>query len=162
MNKSQNGVELNFIPIKPDKHRDIVIRFRRDSYRVSFGTDHNLDLDEYLSFLNEKVEKFPAGFVLVEYEDEVIGQLELSVRYYNGRQIGYVHLYYLIPSKRGKGLGEKLQEYAESFFKKHGVSEFHLRVSPTNKQARAFYRKLGMEESGLEVDGKVIRMIGQI
>ncbi|WP_017187636.1 GNAT family N-acetyltransferase [Alkalibacillus haloalkaliphilus] len=151
---------IKFIPINPVEHRDIAIRFRRDSYLVSFGTNQYLDVDEYLQFLREKITKHPDGFVLVEEEEEVIGQIELSIREYNGREIGYVHLYYLIPSKRGKGYGIVLQNYARDFFQKHQVSEFHLRVSPSNKQARAFYKKLGMKESSLEIDGRVIRMIG--
>ncbi len=27
--------------IDVDKHRDVIISFRRDSFKVSFGTDHN-------------------------------------------------------------------------------------------------------------------------
>lgn len=42
---------------------------------------------------------------MVEENGRFIGQLELSIRKYEGRNIGYVHLYYLIPEKRGKGIG---------------------------------------------------------
>ncbi|MDQ0351431.1 RimJ/RimL family protein N-acetyltransferase [Alkalibacillus filiformis] len=158
----KNRDHVNFIPIDPVKHRDITIRFRRDSYLVSFGTNQYLNVEEYLQFLREKITKHPDGFVLVEEDGELIGQIELSIREYEGREIGYVHLYYLVPRKRGKGYGQVLQHYAEDFFQRHQVSEFHLRVSPTNKQARAFYKKLGMKESGLEIDGNVIRMIGKV
>jgi len=63
---------------------------------------------------------------------------------------------------RGLGKGKALNDYAKQFFINYGVSEYHLRVSPKNIQARKFYHKLGMEEVGSELDGKVIRMKGYI
>nr|WP_279326035.1 GNAT family protein [Bacillus sp. FJAT-47783] len=86
-----------------------------------------------------------------------IGQLELSIREYNDTNIGYVHLYYLIPEKRGKQIGNELHNYAMNFFQKQNVSEYHLRVSPQNIK---FYLKNGMQEVGLDLNGKAIRMKG--
>jgi len=63
---------------------------------------------------------------------------------------------------RGLGKGKALNAYAKQFFINYGVSEYHLRVSPNNMHARKFYRNLGMEEVGSELDGKVIRMKGYI
>ncbi|MET1249970.1 hypothetical protein ABWW58_14415 [Sporolactobacillus sp. STCC-11] len=48
----------------------------------------------------------------------MIGQSELSIREYEGKGIGYVHLFYLIAEKRGNGLGHEIQQYAMRFFKK--------------------------------------------
>ncbi|WP_188207933.1 GNAT family N-acetyltransferase [Alkalibacillus aidingensis] len=153
---------MKFIPINPIQHREVTITFRRDSYKVSFGHDRNFDDEEYIKFLDVKVSQFPSGFVLVKERGEFIGQLELSIRLYEGRQIGYVHLFYLIPKERGTGKGFKLYSYAKDFFEKHHVNEFHLRVSPTNKRARRYYEKMGMRELKPEVNGKVIRMVGEI
>jgi len=91
-----------------------------------------------------------------------VGQLELSIKKYEERDIGYINLYYLIPEKRGSGLGAQLHNYAMDYFKNNNVYEYHLRVSPTNEQAIAFYRKNGMKEFKSEMDGKVIRMVGSI
>lgn len=99
---------------------------------------------------------------MVEENGESIGQLEMQVRKYNGYQIGYVNLFYLVPEKRGHGAGRYLYEYAIKFFKKERVKEYHLTVSPTNKQAMRFYKKIGMKEIGTEKDGRVIRMKGKI
>lgn len=106
------------------------------------------------------MEQFPDGFVLVKQNGEYIGQLEMQIVEKEKKRTGYVNLYYLTPSMRGKGLGEQLFSYSLAFFQKHGVSEFFLRVSPTNTRALRFYRKMGMEEVGTEFDGKVIRMRG--
>ena len=81
---------------------------------------------------------------------------------YEGKEIGYVNLYYLVAEKRGIGLGSLLHAYAIQFFKDHNVKEYHLRVSPTNEQAIAFYKKNGMQKLKVEMDGKVIRMAGKV
>src|SRR5699024_2097626 len=112
--------------------------------------------------LDSKISQFPDGFVLLKENEIPIGQLELSIREFDGGEIGYVHLYYFIPEKRGTGLGKLLHDYAIQFFKNHGVDEYHLRVAPGNTTARKFYRKIGMTEIGPERDGKVIRMKGLV
>nr|WP_244516690.1 GNAT family N-acetyltransferase [Alkalicoccus daliensis] len=71
-----------------------------------------------------------------------------------------MHLYYLTAEKRGLGMGKLLHRYALEFFSTYKVKEYHLRVSPHNTPALKFYQSLGMEEAGLEVDGKVVRMKG--
>ncbi|WP_373561751.1 GNAT family N-acetyltransferase [Bacillus sp. AFS073361] len=60
------------------------------------------------------------------------------------------------------GLGSHLNHYAITFYKDNNVSEYHLRVSPTNKHAIAFYTKNGMKQMKTEMDGKVVRMSGNI
>ncbi|MFZ3579216.1 GNAT family N-acetyltransferase [Virgibacillus sp. DJP39] len=150
---------MQFERIDIDKHRDEVVEFRKDSFRVSFGDTSDFgNEDDYLQWLEEKINDFPEGFVLVVDNEEYIGQLELTIREYQGKKIGYVNLYYLRPEKRGRGIGIELHNYAKQFFKTHKVSEYHLRVSPKNTSAIKFYRKIGMEEVGPEVEGKVIRM----
>jgi len=154
---------FQFEKIIPGEHKDLIIAFRRDSFRVSFGNDDNFGEDEeYIEWVQECSERYPDGFVLVKYLDQYVGQLELQILKYKDENIGYVNLYYLIPSYRGKGYGKYLHEYAMQFFNSKGVDEYHLRVSPLNQQAISFYKKLGMKEMGLEVDGKVMRMKGTV
>lgn len=153
---------LRFEKINLKTHRDIVITFRKDSFLVSFGEVSNFQEEDYLHWLEEKMKNDPDGLVLVEENGEYIGQLELTIREYQGKTIGYVNLYYLTPEKRGNGKGKELHNYAKQFFKNNKVSEFHLRVSPSNTAAIKFYQKIGMEEVGPEGDGKVIRMKGYL
>lgn len=152
---------LHFETIDIENDRETVVRFRKDSFVASFGDDAGFGLEtDYIQWLEEKVKQFPNGFVLAKENDETVGQLELSIREYNGKNIGYVHLYYLIPEKRGCGLGRELHQYTWHFFKRNSLHEYHLRVAPANKRAIQFYNKNGMEEIGTELDGKVIRMKG--
>lgn len=153
---------MEFKMIDIEKHRQTAADFRRDSFAVSFKDTSGFDEKEYLQWLNEKIKEFPDGFVMVEEEGKPIGQLELSIREYGGQLIGYVHLYYLAPHFRDRGLGKEMHRYALQFFKRHGEIEYHLRVSPTNVRARKFYEGIGMKEMGPELDGKVIRMKGEL
>ncbi|WP_409289601.1 GNAT family N-acetyltransferase [Peribacillus sp. SCS-37] len=154
---------MEFIPINIEKHRNYVIPFRKDSFIVSFGSDKDFgEEQEYLDWLQQQSDKFPGGFVLAVEKEAPIGQLELTIKEYEGKQIGYVNLYYLTPEKRGMGLGYCLHNYAMTFFKNKNISEYHLRVSPTNKQAVAFYKKNGMKQMKNEMNGKVLRMSGKI
>ena len=154
---------MEFIPIDIDKHRDYILPFRKDSFMVSFGTDEGLgDGQHYLNWIHQHVQNNPKGFVLVMDNAVPIGQLELTVKEYKGKEIGYVNLYYLVPEKRGMGLGSRLHAYAIEYFKACGLSEYHLRVSPTNTHALTFYKKNGMKSIDVEFDGKVIRMAGSI
>ncbi|GER66539.1 hypothetical protein BpJC7_15430 [Weizmannia acidilactici] len=153
---------MEFIPINVNQHLQFILSFRSDSFIVSFGTDEDFDEKEYLEWLQKQSAKFPEGFMLVAENAVPIGQLELTVKEYEGKPIGYVNLYYLVPEKRGLGLGALLHAYAMNFFKKRKVNEYHLRVSPTNKQAVAFYQKMGMKQLKPEMDGKVIRMAGKV
>lgn len=154
---------LSFITIDINDDREKVIEFRKDSFLISFGEISGFgDEREYLNWLEEKISNYPDGFVMVKKGDNVVGQLELTIRQYEDREIGYVNLYYLIPESRCRGMGKQLHQYALNFFKNHNVNEYHLRVSPTNTNALKFYKKLGMEEIGPEVNGKVIRMKGTL
>lgn len=160
---TRGGRKMEFIPIETNKHKEYVIPFRRDSFIVSFGTDKDFgDENKYLNWLQQHSEKNPKGFVLVVENEVPIGQLELNVKEYEGKEIGYVNLYYLVPEKRGMGLGSILHEYAIKFFKNNNVSEYHLRVSTTNNHAIAFYKKNGMKQIKTEMDGKVLRLAGTL
>ncbi|RRN74012.1 GNAT family N-acetyltransferase [Peribacillus simplex] len=134
-----------FRTIDTDKDKDSIIKFRKDSFVVSFGSEEGFgDENTYLQRMKERVRKFPDGQVIIEKDQEPIGQMELQIREYEGTEIGYVNLFYLIPEYRSKGLGKELVRYAEKFFRQFNVSEYHLRVSPDNQRAIRLYSNSGM------------------
>ncbi|CAH0311920.1 hypothetical protein SRABI96_05039 [Peribacillus sp. Bi96] len=134
-----------FRTIDIDKDKDIIVTFRKDSFVVSFGSEEGFgDAHTYLIRMKERVRKFPDGQVIIEKDQKPIGQMELQIREYEGTEIGYVNLFYLIPEYRNKGLGKELVRYAENFFRQFTVSEYHLRVSPDNQRAIRLYTKSGM------------------
>ncbi|MFD2627375.1 GNAT family N-acetyltransferase [Oceanobacillus kapialis] len=154
---------LTFEEMDLTKHHDIVIAFRKDSFNVSFGDTSGFgDEGEYVRWLEEKKRACPKGFMLVMEDGEYIGQLELSCKEYEGVHIGYIHLFYLRPEKRGEGRGLELYHYAKQFFLQKGIKNYQLRVSPSNTAAIKFYQKIGMEPIKTELDGKVVRMSGTL
>jgi len=49
---------------------------------------------------------------LVKENNKYVGQFELSIRIYEGKYIGYVHLYYLVSDERGKSKGQELHDHS--------------------------------------------------
>jgi ribosomal protein S18 acetylase RimI-like enzyme len=144
---------ITFKPINLDIHKDLCIKFREDSFVVSFGNADRFyetdgkGADRYIKFLMAKIEKDPATAVHVYEDNQIIGQMELG-RLRNDQTTGYVNLYYLIPEKRGKGLGLQLDQYAMNYFKNIGLRKVRLSVSPTNNQALSYYKKMGWIDLG--------------
>ncbi|MGG1396906.1 GNAT family N-acetyltransferase [Bacillus salipaludis] len=135
-------MNLRLIDIENDK--DLLIQFRKDTYIQSFGTEEGFDETSYINRMRERVNKLPDGQLIVEYDNTPVGQIGLGILDYCGTQIGYVNLIYLLSEYRGKGLGKDLIRYAENFFRDMNVSEYHLRVSPTNERAIQLYTNSGM------------------
>lgn len=153
---------MKFINIDLDTHKDIVVTFRQNSFLQSFGHSDDFNESEYLQWLQQKIEEFSDGILLIEEDNEWIGQLELTVKNYEGSDIGYINLYYLSESYRGKGYAPELHDYAKRYFRDKCLKEYHLRVAPSNKSAIKFYEKKGMEYLKEEHEGKVLRMRGYL
>ncbi|MEH7884205.1 GNAT family N-acetyltransferase [Bacillus sp. JJ1609] len=135
---------------------ETIIKFRRDAFVISFGDDSLFgDNDIYLMRVNELLQKFPGGLVIVEDDGKPVGQIELQITRYEKKEIGYVNLFYLIPEYRGKGHGTALMAYAENFFRKNKMKKYQLRVSKTNKGAISFYEKNGFELVRMEEEETV-------
>ena len=133
---------LTFRTMDSDRDREHFVRFRNDAAQVSFGHPEGFDVEDYTALIAERVQEFPDGYVMVEDDGELIGQIEMHPRDFEGRTIGFLSLIYLIPERRGQGLGQHLIHYIEETFQHVGVDEYHLRVSPTNPAVR-FYQKNG-------------------
>ncbi|MFJ5625112.1 GNAT family N-acetyltransferase [Peribacillus loiseleuriae] len=140
------------------KDTETIIKFRRDSYKISFGGESMFgNNDDYLKKIGERLLRFPDGLVIVEKDGEPVDQIELQIKRYENKDIGYVNLFYLIVEYRGKGYGAKLIGYAEGFFRKYNVNTYQLRVSTTNQRAINFYKKNGFNILRIEEEDTVPR-----
>jgi ribosomal protein S18 acetylase RimI-like enzyme len=148
---------LDFKTIDLEKHGDLCVTFRKDAYIVSFGSDKNFyehngkGVERYLEDCRKRVKANPASCVHVWKGNEIIGQVELEL-WYKNPSVGYIDLFYLVPEYRGKGYGDVLEDYAESYFRKIGCRRLLLSVSPTNIQAVRFYKKHGWNDCGPRKD----------
>lgn len=147
-----NPNDLHFFPIDLDKSFEQCFSFRKDSFECSFGLDpqfwpHLLDPVIYRKWLQQKIFKDPESVLHLWFQEEIIGQIDLG-RIKDDPQIGYLHFCYLIPSFRGSGFAKRLVERAEIFFSERGHREAKLSVSPQNRRAACFYKKMGWKDQG--------------
>lgn len=136
---------LTFRLVDLEKDKQTIISFFTD-------TDEELEFNEgeYIKYAKQKQLNFPEGFVLLESDQQAVGELVLRYDNYEGREIGYVSFVYVVPEGRGKGYSYELFQYAEDQFKKRNVFEYHLRVAQSNVRAIKFYKKQGLKILGEE------------
>jgi GNAT superfamily N-acetyltransferase len=63
---------------------------------------------------------------------------------------GYLGLLTVYPERQGSGLGRKLMEAAEDYFRDESCEAIDLRVVSAREGLPAFYQRFGYEEQGLE------------
>ena len=102
---------------------------------------------DWAGWLRQSVQAFPEGWVHLWRDGEIVGQLELILQ--QDPRCGYVLLFYLVPHVRGTGLSTVLHDYAVGLFRRHGMEEARLSVSPTNARHRVL-PKVWLGESRLE------------
>lgn len=87
-------------------------------------------------------------------------------RFDDFRGYGEIISIYFLPGCTGKGYGRKLLERAISELRKDGYSYVHLWVLEQNRNARAFYSKLGFEDTESviedEIGGKMLKEISLV
>jgi len=139
---------LSFKPIDVDADLEICRAFARDAFVCSFGSADRMEPPgfDWAGWLRRNVDAFPEGWVHLWRSGDIIGELELTLRH--DVACGYVLLFYLVPEVRGTGLGTLLHDYTISLFRRHGMNEARLSVSPANGRAIAYYRKFGWEDIG--------------
>jgi ribosomal protein S18 acetylase RimI-like enzyme len=82
---------------------------------------------------------------LVEIGSEIVGYAVLALGFsleYRGRD-AFVDDLYLVPARRGGGLGRLAMDAVEAAARERGVVALHLEVERDNARAQALYRRLG-------------------
>nr|BDT27178.1 GNAT family N-acetyltransferase [Bacteriovorax sp. HI3] len=158
---------LSAKPVQLDLHKDICISFREDSFVVSFGDakkfyeEDGKGAERYIEWLQGKINKDPLSAIHIWEENQIIGQIEMGGPFQDPT-CGYINLYYLIPSKRGKGLGKFLDEHAMDYFKNKSMQKVHLRASPDNSQAVSYYKKMGWKDLGPSATSADVHLMEKI
>ncbi len=83
-------------------------------------------------------------FLLAEDSSGLVGCVYVEVR----GDSGYLGLLGVEPKRQGAGLGRKLMEAAENFFREAGCRAIELRIVSARTPLPAFYRHLGYVETG--------------
>ena len=137
-----------FETIDMERNFETCIKFRRDSYFVSFGTYSGFESEmcSYEERMNDRLKYLPQGNCHLWSQDKIIGQTEMKLT--DNPNVGYVSLLYLTPAFRAQGFGELLHRHAVEVFSKLGKSELQLSVSNSNLHALSFYNKHGWQNLG--------------
>jgi len=139
---------MHFDTINLERDIDTCIRFRRDSYFISFNTYEGFELSMrgYKSRMKDRIGYLPDGNCHLWDRDAIVGQTEM--KFVEAPSVGYVSLLYLIKDYRSKGLGKLLHDRAIKVFTELGKSSIKLSVSISNERALSFYAKHGWKNLG--------------
>jgi ribosomal protein S18 acetylase RimI-like enzyme len=67
----------------------------------------------------------------------------------------YLEELYVVPDRRGQGIGRALMEAAMEFARAQGAADMHLGTSEDDVTARALYERLGFSNRGGRPDGPI-------
>lgn len=156
MTKTSSIPVLAFKPVDLNNHLEVCQRFGLGTHVRAFGFDerfHNADggAEVYAAWLRQKALSLPGCLVHVWRGDEIIGQIEMGT-VPSDPSIGYVNLLYLIPERRGQGLGTLLEAYAWCFLSGLGCHSLRLSANPDNQPAWRFYQRGGWRDLGPQGD----------
>lgn len=146
---------LEFKEINVDRDRALCIRFRADSFVVSFGSADRFFAEagpggqDYLNGLRHKNLQIPGSCAHGWLDGRIVAQAEIQ-RDPHVPERGYVLLYYLVPELRGSGAGVALDAHVRQVLWAAGFRTSQLRVSATNGRAIAYYRKCGWRDLGID------------
>jgi aminoglycoside 6'-N-acetyltransferase I len=131
-------------PVKPSD-RDSWLRMRNALWPAC---EHAGDVDRY--FAGEVREPLE---VLITFDDDAIGFVELSIRGYaegceSGR-IAFVEGWYVDPAARGTGVGAALIRAAEEWGRSQGCTEIASDTEADNASSAAAHRAVGFAETAV-------------
>ena len=120
-----------------------------------------LELDEYERQEKDRIEKEDVKrlevffkkegneFYVAEMgkDGEMAGYVWFGVseRPFSGMKMGWIYDIEVLPSHRGKGVGEALMRHAMEVSKQRGFGQLGLMVNSKNRVALSLYEKLGFE-----------------
>ncbi len=108
------------------------------------------------SFLKELIEsKNSHLFCAVDEKGQYIGMVTVGIYLSPTGRKGWIEDVVVTETRRGKGIGKKLTQYAIQFARDQGVQSLMLTSNPSRVAANQLYRKLGFEQR----ETNVYRMI---
>ncbi|MCA0970207.1 GNAT family N-acetyltransferase [Halobacillus litoralis] len=126
--------------VRFEQDQDKLLSFRRDAELESYGHMERFDETSYLKRIRSRIDNKSGGQVFIVEDGFPIGQIGCEIR----GNLGYVNIFYLVPSYRGKGYGKKLIRWAEDYFREHELNTYQLKVAKRNIRAVSLYEKEGL------------------
>jgi aminoglycoside 6'-N-acetyltransferase I len=120
----------------------------RDALWPSSADEHAREIDRYFAAeVREPLE------VLIAFDEEAIGFVELSIRPYaegcETDRVAFVEGWYVQPDARGTGVGAALIRAAEEWARSQGCTEIASDTEADNVSSAAAHLALGFEETAV-------------
>ena len=122
----------------------------RDSWVLAHGTHKGFSEEPYLRAADRVSKTNPLSLMQAYSGDEFAGIVELDPDRCADEDAGWISFLYLTPEFRGHNLGVQLIGHAVSVYRRLNRSAIRLLVAEDNKQAAAFYDRLGFRCIGTE------------
>ncbi|NHJ23835.1 MAG: GNAT family N-acetyltransferase [Candidatus Lokiarchaeota archaeon] len=119
---------------KMDYYNDVLDLWIRAGISIG-SSDDKIEIQKML-------ERNPRFFLIGKENDKLIAVVQGG---YDGRR-GYVHHLAVDPAYQKKGYGKMLMHELMDRFRQNKVHKIHLFVEKHNKNAIAFYKRLGWEQ----------------
>lgn len=146
-------MKLEFRPVNLEKHLQQSIKFRQDTWLVSYGNLDGYSEKDTINWFEKLAVSNPSGFLHIWLDDALIGQLEFNCQLLDDKQkpFVYINLFYLIDAYRGKNAANLIHEYVMQQAATNQCEYALLRYIPGNIRAKKFYLKHAWNKVG-EVD----------
>lgn len=138
---------MNDIIIKMATNEDInsIITFEKEARLTEPGVlywdiDENTYANKLIKLNIEQLNN--SKIIIAKYEDKVLGRCDLAIMLslVDCSKTGYIDWIYTLKNYRGNGIGKKLLNCAEDYFKNEGVKYYFL-MTASNEQATEFYHR---------------------
>lgn len=122
----------------------------RDGWVLAHGTHRGFSEEPYLRDAERVSGKNPLALMQAFSGEEFAGIVELDTDRCADAGVGWVSFLYLAPAFRGHNMGAQLIGHAVSVYRRLGRQAIRLHVAEDNKNAAAFYDRLGFRCIGTE------------
>lgn len=151
----KEDINLWYRPIDWERERSVYLEARREAWTGTHGEAVPFDGEGFLRDAEACLGRTPWGVTLAMAGDSVAGVLQLDPLRYQEEKAGYIPFCYIVPRRRGQGLGIQLIGQAVSVFRPLGRDRLRLRCAPYNQRAQRFYQKYGFCKVGEEENSRV-------
>lgn len=134
---------LTCVPVDLERDQDMLLAFKLDTHLISYGTPEGYDSGAYLSRLKKRMSTYPEGQILLRGGGRVLGHAGFYPEHKGEAITGYIHMLYIVPEARGKGLGQYLLGRVVEHFREQGITSIYLKVSDKNAHAMKLYAAMG-------------------
>ena len=151
----RQDINLCFRPAHWPEEEALYLQARQEAWLSTHGPDIPFQGEGFLQDARLHLSHSPWGVTVATADEKVAGILQLDTQRYSQDKAGYIPFFYLMPERRGQGLGVQLIGQAVSFFRPLGRDKLRLRCAPYNTHAKRFYEKYGFVKIGEEQGSRV-------